>query len=71
MKYTPLILKKIQELSNQFPEYSFGDLLYTILREKYVGEVQDRKSSGWIREVSDQKFYTAVENAIKKEDNYE
>ena len=55
-------LKQFSELTGE--EYNFGELLYSILRK-----VQKPKgvTTAWLREVSDEDFYTALENAIKEE----
>jgi len=31
MNYTPLAIKKLKDFSQQFPDYSFGELIYSML----------------------------------------
>lgn len=66
MKYPKqLLLNMILELSNKNSEYTFGEILYTICREKYVGF--PIKSMIQLRVLPDSLFCTAIEKAINKE----
>lgn len=55
-----LLIEQMREIAVENPDLSFGQLIYTIQRQKYFKkEVKD------VREVSDKDFATALEKAQK------
>lgn len=62
---TPLILELLKTISKEEPTLKFGELLYTLMRPKYLknSKMEDIK---WLREVKDNDFYTAAEKAINE-----
>lgn len=67
MRVPLLIIDEFRKLSQANPEYSFGELVYTILRKPNMRDKPASADIKWIREVSDNSFYTACERAIESE----
>jgi len=67
MKLQPLIIEKLKMLEKLLPEYSFGELLYTILRKKNLKNKGEKFDTTWLRSISDKEFYTSIEKAIENE----
>ena len=63
MRIQLLLIEKITELHNILPDYSMGELLYSILRPIKPEET----TIGWIREIKDPTFMKAFEKIIKNE----
>lgn len=61
MNHRPLLEDKIVEFSKSFPEYKFGEVMFSIL-------TQVCKGKGFSKEIllslSDQQFYTAISRAF-------
>lgn len=66
MNYKPLILLKLKEVS-QKTDYTFGELLYSILRKKFLHSKPEDVSNQWIANVEDREFYTAIERFFENE----
>lgn len=69
--YKSLALHKFRELAELTKEeydegktYSFGDLIYSVLRKCPKPE---GVSAHWITKITDEQFYIATENAVKEE----
>lgn len=60
-----LIIEQLRELAKIEDEFSFGELLYTILRPKYLGHSKVSEIK-WLLEVTDNDFFTASERAVKE-----
>lgn len=66
INYKPLFLDKIVEFNEILPEYSIGEILYSILTE--IGrEGYNTKQKLDLLDIPDNVFYSAVDKAIKKE----
>lgn len=65
MNYKPLIKVKIDEATKILTEYSFGQILYSILREKNIGKKINKISD--LISLKDEDILTAVERMIKEE----
>ena len=64
MDYRVIVMDKLNEYADKFPEYSVGELLYSIFTHS-VRKV-DIKTSDFLK-LKDQDFYTMIEVAIEKE----
>ena len=65
MNYRPLVLNKFKEFSKDFTEYTFGQLVHSILTK-----MEDKPSNskmGWLLELKDDEVYTAIEKSIEFE----
>ena len=66
LNHKPLVLAKIKELVNDFPEYTLGEIFYSILRN-----VDKEKGSNLVvKELlskTDREIFTAVDLAQKTE----
>ena len=66
MNYRPILMNKLNEFAEQYPDYSLGQLFYSMLTHANIkGEIP---KSSFLR-ITDQDFYTMIEKAIKKEGN--
>lgn len=70
MNYKPLIKLKLDELSKEASDLTFGQLLYSFLRKPMLEQKPDDTKIGWLNNIEDRDFYTALENAIKEELEY-
>lgn len=61
MNYIPLIEKKLTELRKENPELTFGEVLYSVLRKQKPEGI----SLGWLLDIEDKNFYTAIEKEIE------
>ena len=64
MQYRPLVLNKLKEFSKEFPQYSIGELLYSMIASSGLGE--DFTLSKLLK-ISDQDFYSMIEKSIELE----
>ena len=67
MNYIPLTIDKLKDLMKEYPEYSFGELLHSFLREGILKGKPDGKSTTWLMDIEDKDFYTAIDRAISAE----
>jgi len=65
MNYRNEALRQLQELARQHTDYSAGDILFTALQKLAL---QKGVSLSFLREISDEDFYTQIEKTIKKEE---
>lgn len=66
LNYKPLIKEKIAEFFEQNPNYSFGELMYSVASSL---PNKDVKTKADFLNVTDEDFYTGIDKAIKKEEN--
>lgn len=69
MRIQPLIIEQLGVFSKTVPGFSFGELLYSILRHKNLKCRTGKESIAWLKDIEDNDFYTAVERAIKFDQN--
>lgn len=55
----------LKDISRMYPEYSFGEVLFTLLRPKYLKGAVPVENIKWLREIPDNDFFTAAEKAKK------
>lgn len=67
MNYTYLIEKAIKQFQEEHPEYTFGELLFTVLSSCTAIEI----SRAGIKGMKDEDFYDAIYTAIRKEEKEE
>lgn len=70
MNYRPLVIKKFEEFKEEASDFSFGELLYSILRNHNSGFVPDNQKLSWLRNVEDSQFYTAIDRALEEEKEF-
>ena len=64
MNYRPLLINKFKEFEEEFPNYTFGELMYSMFTHSNIkGKIV---KSDFLK-VTDQDFYTMIEKAIEKE----
>ncbi|AGO47604.1 hypothetical protein Phi17218_071 [Cellulophaga phage phi17:2_18] len=61
--YKTYIEKEIQKFMDEYPEMTFGQIMYSII----ASGKGDRTPQAWLYEVSDEDFFTAVQDAKEKE----
>lgn len=59
VNYKNIALREIKELSEAFPKYSLGEILYSILREEISGVSQIKD----LKNLSDEHIYTGIDKA--------
>lgn len=67
MDYRPLIKQKLIEFSEEAPDMSFGEILYSILRKSNLKSKPEGVITSWLLKIDDTEFYTALEKAIEGE----
>lgn len=69
LNYKPLIKEKIEEFIKKYPNYTFGEIMYSVaaaLRKETVIQ-----SKAVFLEISDADFYTGIDRALKLEEKEE
>jgi len=64
LNYKPLIEEKVQEFFKQNPDYTYGELIYSIaasLKKKNINKKSD------FLNLSDADFYTGLDLSLKRE----
>lgn len=64
MNYKPLSIKKLQDFSNRFPDYSLGECIYSILATM---KINSRDVKAELLTMSDEDIYIAIDRAIRLE----
>lgn len=66
MNHKPLFFDKLKEFSAKNPEYSLGEMFYSVLKNIPDCEIpiEQRK---YLLELEDKQLYTGVDKAIKSE----
>lgn len=65
MNYKNITLRELLEFGAECPDYSVGDLIYSIFQP--VAIANNKCSLGWIREISDEQMFTFVDRAKELE----
>ena len=63
MNYRNVALAEITTLSEEFPEYTVGQLFLAIIKRKPEGAHLEE----WLRDISDEDMYTEIEETKFKE----
>ena len=58
MDYRSAALSELETISNEFPEYSVGQLFLAVIKRK----PEDISISEWLMNVSDEDMYTLIES---------
>lgn len=68
INYRNITIAELKEFALENPNYSLGDLLYSVLQP--VALHNGKHSVNWLRDISDEQFFTFVEKAreIEKEE---
>ena len=65
INYKPLILDKLTEFIEKLPEYSVGDVFFSVFTQLKRNGIEFSKSS--LLEITDKQIYSALDKAIKDE----
>ena len=65
MNYKPLFLDKLKECFDRLPEYSVGEILYSMLTQLNKSGKEINKAS--LMEIDDEDFYISIGKALKSE----
>ena len=76
INFTPIVLERLKVLRELSPDLSFGDILYSILRDVNLQADANKNGICWLRAITDEQYYKAIERLIIEEtefksDNYE
>ena len=66
MNYRPLVIDKLIEFSEEYPEYSIGELFYSMFTHANI-KTAIKKSQ--FLQIEDKDLYTMIDKAIEKEKN--
>lgn len=66
INYKPLFIDKVMEFSEDFQEYSLGEMLFSIMTQLSRNGV-DINNKADLLNLTDQQLYSAIDNAIKEE----
>lgn len=59
INYRNIALRELKDFADNFPKYSLGEILYSVLRP----EVADPTSIKSLRDLSDEQIYTMIDKA--------
>jgi len=68
LNFKPLIKEKLEEFIKAHPDYTVGEIIYSVvaaLKSKFI------KTRSDFLEMSDEDFYTGIDNALRNEENEE
>lgn len=65
MNVKPLIVEELEEYFDTLPEYSMGDILYSIISDLAKGRPEIRKSD--LLKIDDGMFYRALKRSFDRE----
>lgn len=66
-QFTTLIITALNDLKNVYPEMSFGELLYSILRRENLPAKPEDVNTSWLLSLKDSDIYNSIEQIIKTE----
>lgn len=66
-QFTTLIISALGDMRDSFPQMTFGEILYTLLRKNYIPTKPDGVNTSWLLNIKDEDFYNAIEKVIKNE----
>jgi hypothetical protein len=61
----PLIFEKFREFSKQYPEYSVGEMLHSVITNASTAIKLDSK--GDLLDITDEQIYSGIDGAINNE----
>lgn len=66
MNYKPLFIDKLSEYTDRLPDYTIGEVLFSIFTQLNKAGV-DTSTRQAILNITDQQIYSAIDKAIKEE----
>lgn len=66
INYKPLFFDKLSEYTEKLPEYSLGEIFYSIITQLNRSNI-DINAKGDLLEITDKQLYSAIDKAIKDE----
>ncbi len=66
MNYKPLFIDKLSEYTDRLPNYTIGEVLFSIFTQLNKAGV-DTSTRQAILNITDQQIYSAIDKAIKEE----
>lgn len=68
MNYKNESIRELLKFGQEFPDYSLGELLFSVLQP--VSLHNGKGSLSWVTEISDERFFTFIEKAreVEKEE---
>lgn len=66
-QYTNLITSALSDMKEEFPDMSFGEILYSIFRKPHLKTKPDGVNTSWLLDLKDEDIYKAIELTIKSE----
>lgn len=67
MQHTTLIISALHDMKDEFPNMTFGEILYTIFRKTNLKQKPEGTPTSWLLELKDEDVYNAIEIALKNE----
>lgn len=59
MNYRNIAIREIKDFAEQFPNYSLGEILYTVIRQSGIDSAAIKE----LRNLSDEQVYTMIDKA--------
>lgn len=66
-QFTTLIVSALNDMKDSFPDMTFGEILYTVLRKENLNGKPNDASTSWLLDIKDEEYYNAIEKSIKQE----
>lgn len=60
------IISSLVEALGKMPDYSFAEIMYSVLRKLKPSGVK----VGWLRDVTDERIFSAIDDVIEEERKY-
>ena len=64
-QYTTLIIHSLKNIRDGFPDLTFGEILYSVMRKNNMPEKPDNVNTSWLLELTDEQIYNAFETTLK------
>jgi hypothetical protein len=66
LNYKPLFIDKVIEYSEVLPEYSVGEMLFSVITQLNRSGIEINSKSDFLK-ITDKQFYSALDSSIKEE----
>ena len=64
-QYTTLIIHSLKSIRDGFPDLTFGEILYSVMRKGNMPEKPDNVNTSWLLDLTDEQIYNAFETTLK------
>lgn len=70
INFAPIIIERLKVLRKVAPDLTFGDILYSILRDANLQIPIKKEGINWLRQITDEQYYKSIERLMIEEEQY-